>query len=237
MEEGHPVSTGWLFYWGTVWFPLSFSRVMYQEKLQAVLLSLGFEAALVEVITTNGRLFKIAEEQPLISPGMEAKEMPLVIEGSLRIMREDEEGNEIFLYYLAGGDACAMSVSCCMANSISQFKAMAETDAVLWMVPMPLIDEWMARYRTFRKFIIDSYQSRFDELMQTVDSIAFMQMDERLMKYLLDKKQHSGSYEINKTHEQIARELGTSRVVVSRLLKKLEKEGKIELYRNRVEVL
>ena len=210
---------------------------MYTEKLHQILSSLGLEAEVIQEITQNGRLFKVREEHPLISPGMEAKEMPLVIEGALRVMREDEQGNEIFLYYLSGGDACAMSVSCCMANNISQFKAMAETDAVLWMVPMPLLDEWMGRYRSFRKFIIDSYQSRFDELMHTVDSIAFMQMDQRLMKFLLDKKQNSGSYEIHKTHEQIARELGTSRVVVSRLLKKLEKEEKIALYRNRVEVL
>lgn len=208
-----------------------------ENQITETLTRLGFEPALIREIIQTGHLHRVLEDRPLISPGMSAKEMPMVISGTLRIMREDSEGNEVFLYYLEGGDACAMSVSCCLSNQISQFKAVAETDAILWMVPMPLVDEWMGKYRSFRKFIIDSYQDRFDELMQTIDSIAFMQMDERLMKYLLDKKQSAGSFSIHKTHEQIARELNTSRVVVSRLLKKLEKEGKIELYRNRVEVL
>ncbi|MCE7997163.1 MAG: Crp/Fnr family transcriptional regulator [Roseivirga sp.] len=207
------------------------------DQLGVTLAGLGLEPELIAELEQTGRLMRVGEDVPLISPGMRAMALPLVIEGTLRIMREDAEGNEIFLYYLEGGDACAMSISCCLGTQISQFKAVAETDTVLWMVPMNLVDEWMGKYRSFRKFVIDSYQQRFDELMQTVDSIAFMNMDERLMRYLLDKKQSSGSYVIHKTHEQIAQELNTSRVVVSRLLKKLEREEKVELFRNRVEVM
>lgn len=207
------------------------------KEVGVMLGRLGLEPELVREIEQAGKLVKVREDVPLISPGMRATALPLVVEGTLRIMREDADGNEIFLYYLQGGDACAMSISCCLGTQMSQFKAVAETDTVLWMVPMNLVDEWMGKYRSFRKFVIDSYQQRFDELMQTVDSIAFMNMDERLMKYLLDKKQSSGSYVIHKTHEQIAQELNTSRVVVSRLLKKLEKEEKVELFRNRVEVM
>ncbi|GAB5524224.1 MAG: Crp/Fnr family transcriptional regulator [Roseivirga sp.] len=207
------------------------------NEVGPVLSRLGLEPELIAEIEQAGKLTKVREDVPLISPGMRATALPLVVEGTLRIMREDAEGNEVFLYYLQGGDACAMSISCCLGTQMSQFKAVAETDTVLWMVPMNLVDEWMGKYRSFRKFVIDSYQQRFDELMQTVDSIAFMNMDERLMKYLLDKKQSSGSYVIHKTHEQIAQELNTSRVVVSRLLKKLEKEEKVELFRNRVEVM
>lgn len=207
------------------------------KEVGPMLARLGLEPELITEIEQVGKLTKVREDVPLISPGMRATALPLVVEGTLRIMREDAEGNEVFLYYLEGGDACAMSISCCLGTQMSQFKAVAETDTVLWMVPMNLVDEWMGKYRSFRKFVIDSYQQRFDELMQTVDSIAFMNMDERLMKYLLDKKQSSGSYVIHKTHEQIAQELNTSRVVVSRLLKKLEKEEKVELFRNRVEVM
>ncbi len=207
------------------------------KEVGAILTRLGLEPELITEIEQAGKLVKVREDVPLISPGMRATALPLVVEGTLRIMREDAEGNEVFLYYLEGGDACAMSISCCLGTQMSQFKAVAETDTVLWMVPMNLVDQWMGKYRSFRKFVIDSYQERFDELMQTVDSIAFMNMDERLMKYLLDKKQSSGSYVIHKTHEQIAQELNTSRVVISRLLKKLEKEEKVELFRNRVEVM
>ncbi|MEJ2005955.1 MAG: helix-turn-helix domain-containing protein, partial [Cyclobacteriaceae bacterium] len=96
---------------------------------------------------------------------------------------------------------------------------------------------WISKYPSFRRFVFAAYQARFDELLHAIDSVAFMKMDERLYKYLLDKKQASGSYVINKTHQQVARELNTSRVVVSRLLKKLELEGKIEQHRNRIEVL
>ncbi len=207
------------------------------DQIASLLQQNGLEEALVVEIIQSGRLFKVKEGMPLISPGAAASEMPLVISGTLRIMREDEQGNEIFLYYLEGGEACAMSISCCLGPQVSQFKAVAEADSNLWMVPMVHIEEWMSKYPSFRKFVIDSYQARFDELMYTIDSIAFMNMDERLMKYLLDKKQSSGSFVINKTHEQIATELNTSRVVVSRLLKKLEREDRIELHRNRIEVL
>jgi len=207
------------------------------DHIASLLQKNGLEDGLVVEIVQSGRLFKVKQDMPLISPGMQASEMPLVITGSLRIMREDDAGNEIFLYYLEGGDACAMSISCCLGPQISQFKAVAETDSNLWLVPMVHVDDWMAKYPSFRKFVIDSYQQRFDELMNTIDSIAFMNMDERLMKYLLDKKQSSGSFVINKTHEQIASEMNTSRVVISRLLKKLENEDKVELHRNRIEVL
>lgn len=207
------------------------------EQISQTLESLGFENDLIVEIIQTGRLMKVREAQVMMSPGMEATEMPMVVTGTLRIMREDENGSEIFLYYLEGGDACAMSISCCMGTQQTDFKVVAETNAVIWMVPMHYLDRWMVKYRSFRKFILDSYQDRFDEMLGTIDSIAFMNMDQRLMKYLLDKKQSSGSFEINKTHEQIAQELNTSRVVVSRLLKKLEREDKIELHRNRIEVL
>ncbi|OEK00386.1 Crp/Fnr family transcriptional regulator [Roseivirga sp. 4D4] len=202
-----------------------------------ILVGLAFESELIDEIIRFGKEKKLEAEEPLINPGMQANAMPMVVSGTLRIMREDEEGNEVFLYYLEGGDACAMSISCCFSNQISQFKAVAETDVNLWLVPMSLVEGWMAKYPSFRRFVINSYQDRFDELMHTIDSIAFMNMDERLMKYLLDKKQSQGSFVIEKTHEQIAQELNTSRVVISRLLKKLEKEDKVELYRNRIEVL
>ncbi|WP_422354381.1 Crp/Fnr family transcriptional regulator [Roseivirga pacifica] len=207
------------------------------KKIADVLHQLGLEDQLIQEIEQVGRQITVATEQLLIAPGMQAREMPLVLSGTLRVMREDAEGREIFLYYLEGGDACAMSISCCLGTQMSEFKVIAESEATLWMVPMVQIDNWMAKYRSFRKFIFDSYHDRFDEMLNTVDSIAFMNMDQRLMKYLLDKKQSSGSFVINKTHEQIAQELNTSRVVVSRLLKKLEREEKIELHRNRIEVL
>ncbi len=208
-----------------------------KETAKSVLSSMGFEAKLLEEILSTGRLRKVKAGQTVISPGVRADEIPLVIEGSLKVMRQDESGNEIFLYYLEGGDTCAMSITCCLENKLSEFIAIAEEDSLLWLIPVTSMDSWVSKYPSFRRFVFSSYQSRFDELLTAIDSVAFMKMDERLYKYLLDKKQASGSYVINKTHQEIARELNTSRVVISRLIKKLELEGKVEQHRNRIEVL
>ena len=208
-----------------------------KELARGVLGSMGFEPKLLEEILSSGRLRRVKAGQTIISPGVKAEEIPLVLEGTLKVMRQDENGNEIFLYYLEGGDTCAMSITCCLENKLSEFVAIAEEDSVLWLIPVYSMDSWVSKYPSFRRFVFSSYQSRFDELLHAIDSVAFMKMDERLYKYLLDKKQSSGSYVINKTHHEIAREMNTSRVVVSRLLKKLEQEGKIEQHRNRIEIL
>ncbi|MCA6073573.1 Crp/Fnr family transcriptional regulator [Fulvivirga sedimenti] len=208
-----------------------------KSRAKDVLSLMGFEEKLLEEILSTGRVKKVKAGQTIISPGVRAEEIPLVIEGTLKVMRQDEAGNEIFLYYLEGGDTCAMSITCCLENKLSEFVAIAEEDSLLWLIPVSSMDAWVSKYPSFRRFVFASYQSRFDELLTAIDSVAFMKMDERLYKYLLDKKQASGSYVINKTHQEIARELNTSRVVVSRLIKKLENEGKVEQHRNRIEIL
>ena len=201
------------------------------------LLKTNLEQKLIDEILSLGRLKRAHQGQTIISPGSESSEMPLVMEGLLKVMRQDENGNEIFLYYLGGGETCAMSITCCLEGKKNEFKVTVEEDSVLWMIPMGHLDSWLQKYQSFRRFIFNSYQARFDEMLETIDGITFMKMDERLYKFLLDTKQASGTYVINKTHEQIARELNTSRVVVSRLLKQLERQDKIELHRNKIEVL
>lgn len=210
---------------------------MYSEDFKISLINQGLEPELANEMLALGRKVTLLEGNLLFPVGSKASEMPLVVKGTLRVMREDEKGNEVFLYYLEAGEVCAMSIRCCFADKMSEFKAVAEENTEVWMVPMNQLDGWVTKFKGFRKLVFDSYQDRFDEMLNAIDSIAFMKMDERLMKYLLDKKQSSGSYIIHKTHEQIARELNTSRVVISRLLKKLEADGQIELHRNRVEVL
>ena len=202
-----------------------------------VLGNTGLEKELVDEIISIGRLKKVVQGQIVMTPEMSGDEMPIVLEGLLKVMRQDEDGNEIFLYYLEGGETCAMSITCCIEGKKSAFKVLAEDDSILWMIPMAYLDRWIVKYPTFRRFVFHSYQIRFDELLNTIDSVVFTKMDERIFKYLLDKKQASGSFVIEKTHEQIARDLNTSRVVVSRLLKQLEREDKIEQHRNRIEIL
>ncbi len=172
----------------------------------------------------------------LIDFGKYVKSIPLVLDGAIKIIREDEKGHELFLYYLGGGDTCAMSLTCCLKHKKSEIRAIAETDTKVAMVPLENMDKWM-KYSSWRQFIFNAYNERFEEMLTALDSVAFLKLDERLMNYLLDIKQNTGSYEIVKTHQEIATDLSTSRVVISRLLKKLEDEEKIEVHRNRIEVL
>lgn len=192
---------------------------------------------LQEEILKIGRMRKVKAGDVVIAPESQPNEIPFVLQGLLKVMRQDSNGNEVFLYFLEGGETCAMSITCCLEGRRSAFHVVAEEDSLLWMVPMTYLDMWITRYKSFRKFVFNAYQTRFDELLTAIDSVVFLKMDQRLYKYLLDKKQASGSYVIHKTHEQIANELNTSRVVISRLLKQLEREGKIEQYRNRIEIL
>tara|TARA_Y100001949_G_C15840004_1_gene265876 strand:+ start:84 stop:713 length:630 start_codon:yes stop_codon:yes gene_type:complete len=208
-----------------------------EEQVTRVLNNSDIEPKLAQEILTIGRLKKVKAGGVVISPESNNNEMPIVLEGLLKVMRKDDERGDIFLYYIAGGETCAMSITCCIEGKKKEFHVVAEEDSVLWMIPMTFIDSWIVKYKSFRRYVFDSYQTRFEEMLNTIDSVVFLNMHERLFKYLLDKKQATGSYVINKTHEQIAQELNTSRVVVSRLLKQLEKEEKIEQHRNRIEIL
>lgn len=207
------------------------------QDVASILNITGLEPQLVEEIISLGRLKKITAGQVLMSADNYGNEIPIVLSGLLKVMRQDANGEEMFLYYLEGGETCAMSITCCMEGKKAGYKVIAEEDSTIWMIPNGHMDSWIVKYPSFRRFIFTSYQLRFEELLSTIDSVVFQNMDGRLFKYLIDTQEATGSFEINKTHEQIAKELNTSRVVVSRLLKKLEKDGKIEQYRNKIEIL
>ena len=163
--------------------------------------------------------------------------MPLLISGVVKVLREDSDGDELLLYYLEQGDTCSMTLSCCMGQKRSEIRAVAETDARLIMIPIRKMEEWTAKYRSWRNFVFDSYNNRLNEMLQTIDTIAFMNMDERLVNYLREKARVNQDSIIRNTHQEIAYDLHSSRVVISRLLKKLEQMGKIEIHRNYLRIL
>lgn len=196
-----------------------------------------FEPELLEEINRIGKVKTISQGTSIMEIGAPILHMPLLLEGALKVLREDENGEELLLYFLERGDTCAMTLSCCLGNSISEIKAVAETDAKLIMLPIQKMTEWMQKYRSWQEFILQSYQSRMKEMLEAIDTIAFLKMDERLLKYLQDKAMVNQEEYITTTHQEIAYELHTSRVVISRLLKKLEKEEKIQLHRNRIKVI
>ena len=196
-----------------------------------------YDKDLVAEISSHGVYKQVNEGDTLIEIGSYIKSMPLLIKGTLKIVREDQEGNEILLYFLNGGETCAMSLTCCMSEAISEIRAVALNEVEIILLPVRLMDEWLKKYSSWKNFVMGAYKNRFEELLRTIDSIAFQQMDERLIKYLSDRAKDLGQKIIGITHQEIALDLNSSREVISRLLKRLEQLGKIKLQRNKIEVI
>jgi CRP/FNR family transcriptional regulator len=196
-----------------------------------------FEKGLINEISKNG-IYKTYEKgEMLIDIGDEMTHIPLILNGLIKVLREDQHEDEILLYFLEEGDTCAISFVNCINQSKSMFRVSVEEDTECVLFPVDKIEEWITKYKTWRIFIIDSYHNRLLELGDAIRSLAFLKLDDRVYKYLakqVDLK-HSGKLSI--THQEIANDLHTSRVVVSRLLKALEHEGKIKLGRNKIDVL
>lgn len=195
-----------------------------------------FENDLIDEINQVGTFKDVKEGDKVIEIGDYVRSMPLLLSGAIKVLREDNEGNELLLYFLERGTTCAMTLTCCMGNSKSEIRAIAELDTTLIMVPIQKMEEWTGKYKSWRNFVFQSYHTRLSEMLETIDSIAFMNMDERLVKYLRDKQNITKDDVIVSTHQEIAYELNTSRVVISRLLKKLETMGKIKLNRNSISI-
>ncbi len=195
------------------------------------------EDELIQEIHSIGVYKEISEGQSLIEIGDYIKSMPLLISGAIKILREDDKGDELILYFLERGDTCAMTLACCMGQTKSEIRAVAETDAQLIMIPIQKMSEWMEKYKSWQNFILQSYHSRMTEMLEAIDTIAFLKMDKRLLKYLRDKAMVNHDDIIHVTHQEIAHDLHTSRVVISRLLKQLENEGKISLHRNHIKII
>ena len=196
-----------------------------------------FEEALLEEISSVATYKEFKANDYLIEIGDVIQTMPLLLDGAIKILREDEKGDELLLYFLERGDTCAMTLTCCLGNSKSKIRANAETDGSLLMIPVSKMEEWLTKYKSWRNFVFESYNLRLNEMLEAIDTLAFMNLEERLYKYLTDKVKVQATSNLNTTHLEIATELHTSRVVISRLLKALEIQGKIKINRNKIEVL
>ena len=190
------------------------------------------ELSLREAIEQCGKLVDIPAGTILVDYGDYVRDMPLVLEGTLKVMREDELGRTLFLYALNAGDICTMSFTCCMVQKKSSIQAIAETDARIVAIPLRYVDSWMGTHPTWRNLMMQSFEARMNELVKTIDSIAFKHMDERLSDYLKQKATPTG--EVITTHQQLANDLNASREAISRLLKQMEQDGIVELGRNRI---
>lgn len=187
---------------------------------------------LLQEIEKHGKLHIFEAGQIIIEPGQYIKTVPVVLEGAIRVIRTDDEGHELFLYYIESGETCAVSLTCCSTLNPSGIKAVAEEQTKILEIPVSRHEEWSNEFRQWKDFVALTYQKRFQAMFQAIDDIAFKKMDERLLKYLVVKAKQTNTNELTMTHQEIASELGTSREVISRLLKQLEKRKLVELGRN-----
>ena len=196
-----------------------------------------FEPGLIAEISIRAKRLRVKAGESILDVGQTVKMIPLILSGLVKVSRVEEDGRELFLYYISPDESCAMTFTCCMQGHPSEIRAEAEEDVEMLMVPIEAMDEWLAKYPTWKSFVMKTIQNRFNELLKTIDLIAFQNLDQRLVAYLREKARASGTSLVNFSHEQIATDLATARVVVSRLLKKLEHDGKVLLYRNQVKLL
>lgn len=196
-----------------------------------------FETALVNEIENNGEHKFLGANEVLMRKGQFIRSTMLILNGLVKVFRTDDDGNEFLMYYLKPGEACALSMVCAAKHEASPISAVTVADTEIVMIPIETMSEWMGKYKSWYQFVIETYRSRFDELLLTLDNVAFRSMDERLEFYLKRAQEATASSTIEISHQQIADELNSSREVISRLLKKMEQRGKVQLHRNAIQII
>ncbi len=203
-----------------------------QDQLHALLPNL--EEGLYEEMIKYGNVKEIPAGTTLLRNGQTIRSMIVVLEGVVKLYQEDDEGNEFFIYNISPGQACAVSLVCTYAQEKSQVTAKTLTDVTVLTIPLEYMDKWLAQYKSWHYFVIRTYRARYEELLNTVNEIAFKNMDERLEFYLKKQVSQLGKH-VKLTHQEIATDLNSSREVISRLMKKMERNGWIIIHRNSFE--
>ena len=196
-----------------------------------------FEKKLLEEMSEVAEVKEFSEGTVFMRTGQYFKSTMIILKGLVKIYREDNEGGEYFMYYLDPGNACALSFICTRKQEVSEVTAKAVKDTDVIVIPLDVADRWTTEFRTWNQFALQNYRNRFEELLATIDSIAFRNMDERLVYYLKRHQQNLGTNMIPLTHQQIAQDLNSSREVITRLLKKLSEKNMIRLNRQHIEIL
>ncbi len=192
---------------------------------------------LLNDIAATGQFREVEKGDLIMDIGDAIPGLPLLLSGAIKILRVDKEGDEMLIYFLETGDSCAMTLGSFFGSTKSAIRAVAEQKSSFVVVPLERAYDWMGAHADFRQFVFESFNTRLQELVEAMDTLAFFDLHDRMVKYLSDRVKVNGTVTLTTTHAEIAADLHTSRVVVSRILKQLEKEGRIELHRNRIEVL
>lgn len=195
-----------------------------------------FDLSLIELIEKESTLKTFHPGEIIMRTGQFIKSTALIVNGRVKIYREGPDGGEFLMYYIGPGQACAVSMICALQAKSSEITAVAEEETEILLLPIQLMDQLMREHKSWYQFVIQTYRSRFDELLAVVDDVAFRNMDERLEFYLKRYREKTGKQKIELSHQQIAEDLNSSREVISRLLKKMEQRGLVKLNRNMIEL-
>jgi CRP/FNR family transcriptional regulator len=195
-----------------------------------------FEPAVLELIQKEAEQRRFSAGEIIMRTGQYIRSTALILEGRVKIYRQGPEGGEFLMYYLGPGQACAVSIICAMQSDTSEITALAEEDCEILLIPISLMDTLFKNHRSWYQFVLQTYRSRFDEVLSVIDDVAFRNMDERLFFYLKRFKEKTGKTQLDLSHQQIAEDLNSSREVISRLLKKMEQRGELILHRNMIEI-
>ena len=196
----------------------------------------NLEEGLYQEILKHGIIKEVKAGDTLLKVGQTIRSTMLIVEGLVKLYREDDGGKEFFIYHLDAGQACSLSMVCAAKNETSEVLAKALTDTTVLAIPLEYMEQWMSKYKSWYQFVITSYRNRFEELLKTIDAIAFTNMDERLEYYLKKQVEKLGN-NLKITHQEIANDLNSSREVISRLLKKMELKNYLIIHRNSIEWL
>jgi len=207
---------------------------MIIDKNNLKILFPNLEEGLYNDLAKHGTIKEVKAGETLLKVGQTIRSTMLIIDGLVKLYREDDEGKEFFIYHLNAGQACSLSMVCAVKHETSEVLAKALTDATVLTIPLEYMDQWMSKYKSWYQFVITSYRNRFEELLKTIDAIAFTGMDERLEYYLKKQVEQLGN-NLKITHQEIANDLNSSREVISRLLKKMEAKAWLVIHRNSIE--
>ncbi len=196
----------------------------------------GLTNEIYSLLAAKGKIINLPPHQLLLKQGYFVNALPIVLTGLLKVTSRDEH-KEILLYYINNGESCIMSFSACITNSTSKIFAITEQESRILMISSGTLRDLLQQFPVFNSYFHQLYQNRYEELIGAIDQLVFKRFDERLLQYLQEKSDKLGLKELKMTHQEIAQDNGTIREVVSRALKKLEKEGKIRLTRNVIKII
>lgn len=181
----------------------------------------GLDQNILQEITAHATIKEFKAKNHVVHQGEMIRFLPIVIEGSIKVSC-DEDSIQFLLYYVHSGESCIFSYAHMFGDSPAEFNAVAESDSKLALLPIDKVKEWFHKYPPFSAMILKGYQKHYDDLLHSVKQITCYNLEERLIKYLRSKAELEKTDLLKISHQEIANDLGTSREVVSRLMKKLE---------------